>query len=92
MVFPRLSIEGEFSFPNSWPGYGGDILSTNRQCRTTNITKQKTSFGIRDDDSLNCTCGRELIRWNGAHIWTGEVVSESWHTGRVARQDVEGKE
>lgn len=26
--FPRLSIEGEFPFPNSWPGYGCDILST----------------------------------------------------------------
>jgi hypothetical protein len=44
------------------------------------LTKQKTSFGIRDDDSLHCTCGRELIRWNGAHIWTGEVVSASEST------------
>jgi hypothetical protein len=24
----RLSIEGEISLPNSWPGYGCDILST----------------------------------------------------------------
>jgi hypothetical protein len=40
------------------------------------LTKQKTSFGIRDDDSLDCSCGRELIRWNGGHLWTGEVVSK----------------
>ena len=40
------------------------------------LTKQKTSFGIRDDDTFNCDCGRELIRWNGAHIWTGEVLPE----------------
>jgi hypothetical protein len=38
------------------------------------LTRQKTSFGIRDDDSLNCSCGRELISWNGGHLWTGEVV------------------
>ena len=23
----------------------------------------------RDSDSANCTCGRELIRWNGGHMW-----------------------
>ncbi len=23
----------------------------------------------RDSESANCTCGRELIRWNGGHMW-----------------------
>ena len=23
----------------------------------------------RDSDSANCTCGRELIRWSGGHMW-----------------------
>jgi hypothetical protein len=38
------------------------------------LTKQKTSFGIRDADSLRCACGAELKRWNGAHLWTAELL------------------
>ncbi len=31
---------------------------------------------MRDKDSLNCICGRELIHWNGGHMWTGTLVSD----------------
>lgn len=31
---------------------------------------------MRDNDSFNCTCGREVISWNGGHMWTGELVTE----------------
>jgi hypothetical protein len=24
---------------------------------------------MRDSDSANCTCGRDLISWNGGHMW-----------------------
>jgi hypothetical protein len=31
---------------------------------------------MRDIDTFNCTCGRELISWNGGHMWAGELVSK----------------
>ena len=27
-----------------------------------------------DSGSFHCICGKELIRWNGHHMWTGYVI------------------
>jgi len=43
---------------------------------TWKLTKHKAPFGIRDSDSLTCTCGRELISWNGGCIWVAELIPE----------------
>ena len=37
---------------------------------------RKVKVIMRDADSLNCNCGRELISWNGGHIWTGEIIPQ----------------
>jgi hypothetical protein len=29
---------------------------------------------MRDSGSFQCICGKELIRWNGDHMWTGFVI------------------
>jgi len=31
---------------------------------------------MRDKDSENCVCGREIIRWNGGVIWMVKLISE----------------
>lgn len=41
--------------------------------RTWKLTKVKTI--MRDKDSFDCICGKELIEWNGGHTWTGKLVS-----------------
>lgn len=42
--------------------------------RTWRMRKIKTI--MRDSDSFDCACGRELISWNGGHMWTGELVTQ----------------
>jgi len=44
------------------------------------LTKYKTLGGIRDIDSLYCTCGRELISWSGAHMWGKEEIKSKKHS------------
>jgi len=46
------------------------------------LVKVKTPYGIRDSDSLQCSCGRELISWNGRHTWTAEVVNKGEKNSR----------
>ena len=51
--------------------------SQTKQCecgKFRKLTKIKTIGGIRDIDTLYCTCGRELIDWSGAHMWTKEEI------------------
>jgi hypothetical protein len=52
----------------------GDKTVTCECGLTWELRKIKTI--MRDKDSLNCDCGRELIEWNGGHMWTGEIVSK----------------
>lgn len=40
------------------------------------LTKVKTPYGMRDKDSLECDCGRELISWNGGHMYNAEKVAK----------------
>lgn len=32
---------------------------------------------MRDKDSLECTCGRTLLRWNGGTMYSKELIKES---------------
>jgi hypothetical protein len=51
--------------------------TTIEQCecgKTWKLTKIKTIGGIRDIDSSHCTCGRKLIDWSGAHMWSKKEV------------------
>lgn len=36
---------------------------------------------MRDSDYENCTCGREIIRWNGAHMFTVKSLPETEKSG-----------
>jgi hypothetical protein len=36
----------------------------------------RVKLGMRDDDSLHCSCGQVLIHWNGGYVWTGKVIAE----------------
>jgi len=40
------------------------------------ITRVKMPYGVRDNDSLSCTCGRELKVWSGGHTYTMEEVTD----------------
>jgi len=31
---------------------------------------------MRDSDSENCTCGREIVSWNGGHMFRVEEIKE----------------
>jgi hypothetical protein len=35
---------------------------------------RKIKQPMRDNDSLQCKCGRTLIEWNGGCTWVGELV------------------
>ncbi len=34
------------------------------------VTRHKMPHGARDDGSLTCTCGREIVSWNGGYTYT----------------------
>jgi len=37
----------------------------------------KTPYGTRDSDSASCTCGNEIINWNGGHMYLVEETASS---------------
>jgi hypothetical protein len=42
--------------------------------RVWNLTRE--SLIQREKDSAECACGRELIKWNGAHHWIAKLVKD----------------
>ncbi len=45
--------------------------------KTWRLTRVKMPYGARDSDSAACTCGREVISWNGGHVYVIEEVNTS---------------
>jgi hypothetical protein len=41
------------------------------------VTEHKTLYGFRDSDSEHCTCGREIVRWNGGHVYLVEKLADT---------------
>ena len=53
------------------------ILTKRCECGVLwKLQKVKTPFGVRDNDSIACSCGRELISWNGGHMYQAEIIAE----------------
>jgi len=57
------------------PTKKGERMSI-RKCECGRVWKlNEIKVGMRDKDSLNCTCGREVISWNGGVVYTMEDIS-----------------
>jgi len=40
------------------------------------LKRIKSPFGIKDTDSIACSCGRKVITWSGGYLWVGEVIPD----------------
>lgn len=50
---------------------------TNHKCecgRVWNVTEHK--YFMRDKDSLDCKCGREIISWNGGVTYSAKLIED----------------
>jgi len=61
-------------------GEGGVSMKTEiKKCECGIVWKLKrikSPFGIKDTDSIACSCGRKVITWSGGYLWVGEVMPD----------------
>ncbi len=46
------------------------------------ITRYEMPNGVRDSDSLNCLCGKEIKKWSGGYAFIAEEVPAESNPGQ----------